>query len=358
MTLNPPAALGAIVLALCSAGFCATAVAAPEGQRGDGASSEGARAANMKAERPRAERQPRPVVQHGDAGAGSGSGVEARAARGDGGRAQGARTQRPATPPPVVQYGDAGAGSGSGAEARAARGDGGRSASNRADSRRDGSWRAGQVTVAPPAAVADRHYRGPVTAPVPGAARWYDTAHGHRHYYPAPGYSVRTLPPRSRVVFWSGINYGFYDGIWYAPGGLGYSVVRPPLGIVVSLLPPYRTVVTFGGIGYYYANGAYYRPLGDDTYQVVAPPDEVGAVVANDGGQPTSDSRMYVYPRLGQSAEKQASDEYECHRWAVSQTGFDPTAVATGTAGNNISRRDEYRRANSACLDGRGYTVR
>ena len=33
--------------------------------------------------------------------------------------------------------------------------------------------------------------------------------------------------------------------------------------------------------------------------------------------------RTFFYPKLGQSAEKQKKDEYECHQWAVQQTGVD-----------------------------------
>lgn len=36
-------------------------------------------------------------------------------------------------------------------------------------------------------------------------------------------------------------------------------------------------------------------------------------------------AQQYVYPAKGQSAEKQKKDEYECHQWAVQQTGVDPT---------------------------------
>jgi hypothetical protein len=36
-------------------------------------------------------------------------------------------------------------------------------------------------------------------------------------------------------------------------------------------------------------------------------------------------AQQYVYPAKGQSAEQQKKDEYECHQWAVNQTGFDPT---------------------------------
>jgi hypothetical protein len=32
----------------------------------------------------------------------------------------------------------------------------------------------------------------------------------------------------------------------------------------------------------------------------------------------------FVYPARGQSPSRQARDQYECHSWAVQQTGFDP----------------------------------
>ncbi len=32
-----------------------------------------------------------------------------------------------------------------------------------------------------------------------------------------------------------------------------------------------------------------------------------------------------IYPAKGQSPDQQKQDEYECHDWAVGQTGFDPT---------------------------------
>lgn len=36
-------------------------------------------------------------------------------------------------------------------------------------------------------------------------------------------------------------------------------------------------------------------------------------------------SQLYVYPLKQQSSEQQDRDRYECHRWAVQQTGFDPS---------------------------------
>jgi len=36
-------------------------------------------------------------------------------------------------------------------------------------------------------------------------------------------------------------------------------------------------------------------------------------------------AQMLIYPAKGQSAEQQQKDEFECHQWAVQQTGYDPT---------------------------------
>ena len=35
--------------------------------------------------------------------------------------------------------------------------------------------------------------------------------------------------------------------------------------------------------------------------------------------------RMFVYPANGQSEEQLERDRYECHSWAVQQSGFDPS---------------------------------
>ena len=35
--------------------------------------------------------------------------------------------------------------------------------------------------------------------------------------------------------------------------------------------------------------------------------------------------QLFTYPAKGQSPEQQSRDRYECHSWAVQQTGFDPS---------------------------------
>jgi len=220
----------------------------------------------------------------------------------------------------------------------------------------------------PPVVVAPA---APVPAPVP-ADRVADGRDWHGpqgRAWPAPGVVVRVAPPGARDIRWADTRYRVHDGSWYAPHRQGWVVVQPPFGVVVRELPVWRTVVVVGGIGYLVANGVYYRERSDG-YEVVPPPGNLApllAAPADGSGRDDALPRQFVYPRAGQSADQQASDEYECHRWAVSQTGFDPTAGAlgaggsgsnSGNSGSDWTRRDDYLRARGACLDGRGYTVR
>ncbi len=44
---------------------------------------------------------------------------------------------------------------------------------------------------------------------------------------------------------------------------------------------------------------------------------------------------LYIYPAKGQSQALQDKDRYECHSWAVKQTGFDPSRPSTTVAGSD-----------------------
>jgi hypothetical protein len=136
-------------------------------------------------------------------------------------------------------------------------------------------------------------------------------------------------------------------------GGRGGVGMRPHYGHIVWDVPRFAAFVTIAGIAYLVANDVYYRPRDDGSYVVVAPPVQAEP-------QPAAPlQRVFIYPRQNQSADKQASDEYECHRWAVSQVGFDPSGASVGQTGTgDPARRGDYLRAQAACLDGRGYTVR
>ena len=56
-------------------------------------------------------------------------------------------------------------------------------------------------------------------------------------------------------------------------------------------------------------------------------------------------AQQYVYPQKGQSAEQQKKDEYECHGWAVKQTGFDPTRRHRPPRSSLYSSRQGHSRA-------------
>jgi hypothetical protein len=46
---------------------------------------------------------------------------------------------------------------------------------------------------------------------------------------------------------------------------------------------------------------------------------------------PATAQDLFIYPSQGQSQEQQNRDQFECHQWAVQNTGFDPTRSQTAT---------------------------
>lgn len=143
---------------------------------------------------------------------------------------------------------------------------------------------------------------------------------------------------------WRGGYYGGWG--WGGWGGLG-------VGLYFASLPLYYSTLWWGGIPYYYADHTYYVYDGNaGQYQTVAPP--AGLAATQEPAAAAVD--LIAYPKNGQSTEQQGKDRYECHRWAATQTGFDPT-LGTPTAAV-AGKRGDYVRAQAACLEGRGYSVK
>jgi hypothetical protein len=189
-----------------------------------------------------------------------------------------------------------------------------------------------------------------------GHHEFMDSRYGHNHVYLVRGHYVDRLPGGYREVIHGSSRYYFHGGIWYRPYGHRFVVVVPPFGFIVPFLPPYYTTIWVGGIPYYYANDVYYTQTAGG-YIVVEPPKGEVNTAAPQSDQ-TSPGQVFIYPRQGQSEKKQADDRYECHRWAVNQTGYDPTKPANLPEAQMIRKRADYQRASAACLDGRGYTVK
>jgi hypothetical protein len=162
---------------------------------------------------------------------------------------------------------------------------------------------------------------------------------------------------------------GFFRPYGVVPFGLGF-------GLYLSTLPWYYSTFWWNGAPYYYANNDYYQWDADaGSYEQVQPPPQV----VQQAGQPSAVPQLFAYPEKGQSPQQQATDKAECGQWASAQSGFSPggapppatpgssaatgngatgsTAVAGAPADNLAAKQQDYLRAESACLKGRGYSV-
>jgi hypothetical protein len=201
---------------------------------------------------------------------------------------------------------------------------------------------------------------------------------------------------------WGGHGYRSYGwGGWNGWGGLYTGLA---LGLTVPLLANgYSNGYSsswYGGSPYYYADDSYYVSYPQREYRVLSPTERViteryvyespspAPVVAAPpmSGAPTPSyvressptsaptpaptspptssptqskapaqtlPQLYAYPKNGQTATQSTFDRIECERWGSGQTGYSP-----GQSVEDGNRKADYQRAVSACLEGRGYTVR
>jgi hypothetical protein len=187
-----------------------------------------------------------------------------------------------------------------------------------------------------------------------------DSRFGHNRSYPERGFVSRQLPRGSSSISFGRDRYWYSGGVWYRPNGGNYTVVAPPLGIRVSVLPPFYSTLWFGGIPYYYANDTYYMWNSQRSYyEVVAPPPQAVGMQEAPAPPPAPPSdQLFMYPKNGQSQDQQSKDKFECHTWALGQTGFDPTASGGNVPPSQYGEKSSaYYRALGACMGGRGYSV-
>lgn len=191
----------------------------------------------------------------------------------------------------------------------------------------------------------------------PGDNRWPGRPDGHGNGWGPgpqhrPGYVVDRFPDHNYRVPYRGQDYFYSGGYWYRPQGPRYVVVTPPYGIRVHSLPDYAREVWIGSALFFLAAGSYYTyESSSQQYVVVQPPTAVPSP------QPTPQGNGYdvvAYPANGQSPAQVQQDGYDCYRWAVQQSGFDPQQV---TYAPDPAVVQTYRQAQGNCLSSRGYQV-
>ncbi|HEY5603933.1 MAG TPA: DUF6515 family protein [Gammaproteobacteria bacterium] len=182
---------------------------------------------------------------------------------------------------------------------------------------------------------------------------WYHTRYFapiHHHYHPI-GYHVH-MPPQSFVrIVVGGYPYFYYGGVYYRSFNSGYVVVSAPVGAFIQTLPVGFIAFSLGLSTYYFVNDTYY--VWDEprqSYLVVEKPEGAENAMAE-----TTAGRLFIYPNEGQTEEQQAKDRYDCHVWAVTESRVDPTLDDETYSNEQILK---YQRAMTACLEGRGYTVK
>ena len=120
------------------------------------------------------------------------------------------------------------------------------------------------------------------------------------------------------------------------------------------------------GGGAYGAGGAnenYYQWNGAvSLYETVRPPRGLASQVATTQASVNfnlSDFNLFAYPKNAQTTEQLATDRSECQPWATDQTGINPPqGDSEATVAASPAERQDFLRAQSACLEGRGYSVK
>jgi hypothetical protein len=93
--------------------------------------------------------------------------------------------------------------------------------------------------------------------------------------------------------------------------------------------------------------------------QTLAPAPTATSAPATGGTSTASHGvKVFAYPKNGQTPEVQARDQYECYRFGVAQSGFDPMRASGAPAAQIADRQLDFERAQGACFEGRGYTIR
>jgi len=182
------------------------------------------------------------------------------------------------------------------------------------------------------------------------AGGYHGHGHGHGGFYGGGFFWGAALGAALTIPFYYAARGPYY---YYSPGPTVY--VNPPVyvqsqPVYVQSQPNYAVAA---------AQPRYVVPQSPNGVTELGPASAPLQANPNpaplpDSGQASAD-QWFVYPSKGQSQQQASNDRYECGRWATTQSGYDPDLR---THRNPETGPVAYGRALSACLEGRGYTVR
>lgn len=189
--------------------------------------------------------------------------------------------------------------------------------------------------------------------------RWYGGRGNDEHWH--AGWGRGDWDHRHwRGALWFG---GYWGGYYWPPVDYGWNTPW-----FMASIPFGAMTITFGGVPYYYINHVYYVwSPSYDGYVVADPPPAAGAVGTSSAAEPPPPPQadqgpggvlgLRVTPLKGQNSQQTANDRYACNTWAVAQSGFNPLN-GQQDAQASPQMRSDYRRAFTACLQARGYSVK
>jgi len=164
-----------------------------------------------------------------------------------------------------------------------------------------------------------------------------DDRHGSftPHYIPA-GREVRSLNRDFLRLYIGGMEYFFWEGMYYRRFADRYVVVQAPIGAVVTAIPPQAQMVIVDGVPYYTVNGVTYIST-TYGYQVVPPPKLV--VIRTEPGTPQT--TVITTPAPTVPAPMVTSDEAFSVNIPNSRGTY--TAIAIRRSGNGfVGPQGEY----------------
>ena len=103
---------------------------------------------------------------------------------------------------------------------------------------------------------------------------------------------MHSLPDGFVRLFIGGLEYYYWEGMFYRMATSGYVVVQAPVGAVVTAIPPGYQHVIVDGVPYYSINGVTYMQTAYGYYQVVPTPQ----VVVMSNAVPVPQSAVSVLP--------------------------------------------------------------